>query len=33
MMVREGRSVSVHVGDEPPCRLCELLHSPVPAGG
>ncbi len=31
--VREGRLVSVHAGDEPPCRVCELLHTPAPGAG
>lgn len=32
LMVDGGRAVSVHPGEEPPCRLTVLLHTP-PRGG
>jgi hypothetical protein len=27
-MLGRRASIPVHEGDEPPCRVCELLHSP-----
>lgn len=29
-MLGRGGSISVHVGDEPPCEICALLHTPQP---